>query len=201
MARTPREDAEAWGTSHRVDEHVHVGGYLAAARPAHVRARGITHILKLFADDPSYPGGQHRHPGIDYLVVAADDVPGYPLDRHFVACLAFLQKAVRARGQVLVHCHQGISRAPTIAVLHLIVNRGLTLPQAWGIVKTRRPMANPNPGFRALLINIDVRVRRLRAGKKGVGRTGPGPASPASGRPRTPSSPGRTPGGSGRRSC
>jgi predicted protein tyrosine phosphatase len=176
MARTPREDAEAWGTSHRVDEYVHVGGYLAAAHPAHVRARGITHILKLFADDPSYPGGQHRHPGVEYLVVAADDAPGYPLERHFVACLAFFQKAVRARGQILLHCHMGISRAPTIAMLYLIVLRGFALPQAWRLVKSRRPMANPNPGFLAILVDVDARVRRLRAEKKRGRPPGPGPA-------------------------
>jgi predicted protein tyrosine phosphatase len=170
MARTPQEDAEAWETSHRIDEHVHVGGYLAAARPAHMRARGITHIIKLFADDPGYPGGRHRHPGIKYLVVEADDVPGYPLDRHFVTCLAFLQKAIRMDGQILIHCHQGISRAPTIAMLYLIVLRGHTLPRAWRLVKGQRPMANPNPYFRGLLVDVDRRLRRLRDLRKRTAR-------------------------------
>lgn len=150
-------------SSARVDEHVHIGGYLAAADPEHVRARGITHILKLFADDASYPGGSHRHPGVEYLVIGAEDRPDYPLDRHFVDCLQFVQKAVRGRGQVLVHCHAGVSRSATVVLLHLMVNSGMSLSGAWGVLKTRRAAANPNPGFWRILQDIDNRAQRFRS--------------------------------------
>ena len=69
-------------TTTRVDETVHIGGFLAAADPDHVRRRGFTHILKLFPDTLSYAGGYHRHPGVEYLVVDARDEPDYPLGGH-----------------------------------------------------------------------------------------------------------------------
>lgn len=156
---------ECWTTSHPIDPHVWVGGYLAAASPAHVRARGVTHVLKLFADDPSYPGGRARHAGVEYLVVGAEDAPDYPLHRHFPACLSFLRDAVGRGGKVLIHCHAGVSRAPTIAVLYLMVLRGLPLADAWRRVKSARPMARPNPGFQALLVGVAARRSRRPSGR------------------------------------
>jgi predicted protein tyrosine phosphatase len=150
------------GTTTRVDAHVHIGGYLAAADPAHVEARGFTHILKLFADDPSYAGGAHRHPGVAYMVVDADDLPGYPLDRHFAGCLRFVQGAVRDGGQVLVHCHAGVSRSSTIVLLHLMINTGLPLHEAYSQLKAARPVVSPNRGFWAMLAAVDERSRRFR---------------------------------------
>src|SRR5271166_4066704 len=67
------------GSADRVDPNVFIGGYLAAADPAFVRREGITRIVKLFADDPSFAGGRVRHPGVAYLVVDAEDVPGYDI--------------------------------------------------------------------------------------------------------------------------
>ncbi len=150
------------GSAAPVDEHVHIGGYAAAADPARARREGYTHVLKLFADDPSYPGGSHRHPGLEYLVVGAADEPDFPLDRHFAECLRFIQRAIGAGGKVLVHCHAGVSRSATIVLLHLMINRGLSLAEAWAHLKAARPVANPNPGFWALLDDVDRRAARIR---------------------------------------
>lgn len=150
------------GTTTRVDENVHIGGYLAAADPAYVKAQGYTHILKLFPDDSTYAGGTHRHPGVTYKVVDADDLPEYPLDQHFAECLQFVQGAVRDGGQILVHCHAGVSRSSTIVLLHLMINTGLPLREAYALLKAARPVVNPNRGFRAMLEAIDRRALRFR---------------------------------------
>jgi protein-tyrosine phosphatase len=187
MAALAREELAALrrqtcGTTTRVDENVHIGGYLAAADPAYVEARGYTHILKLFPDDPSYRGGTHRHPGVQYKVVDADDLPDYPLDRHFAECLQFIQKAIRENGQVLVHCHAGVSRSSTIVILHLMINTGLPLSAAYARLKAARPVINPNPGFWDLLVGIDRRASRFRL----EGRAPPRPnLTPAPRPPRT----------------
>lgn len=164
MAASARRDAveKAFRSTARVDENVHIGGYLAAADPAHVRRQGYTHILKLFPDDKTYAGGYHRHPDVEYLVVGADDVPDYPLDQHFAECLRFIQKAIREKGVILVHCHAGVSRSATIVLLHLMINSGLTLDEGWAILKKARPIANPNPGFRAHLEAVNRRATRFR---------------------------------------
>lgn len=150
------------GTTTRVDENVYIGGYLAAADADHVREKRFSHILKLFPDDESYPGGYHRHEGVEYFVVEAEDAPDYPLDRHFARCLQFIQGVVREKKRVLVHCHAGVSRSSTIVLLHLMINNGLTLPEAWTHLKRARPVVNPNKGFWGMLVDVNERATRFR---------------------------------------
>lgn len=154
--------ARCAGSISRVDDNVYIGGYLAAASPVYAKRVGFTHILKLFEDDPSYSGGEHRHPGVTYLVVKADDVPEYPLGDHFQECLEFIQQAIRANGKILVHCHMGISRSATIVLLHLMINCGHSLDESLKILREKRPVVNPNPGFWEKLKEIDSRARRFR---------------------------------------
>jgi dual specificity phosphatase 12 len=146
-------------TASRVDENVHIGGYLAAADPAYVRAQKYTHILKLFSDDPSCP----RHPGILYMVIGAHDAPDYPLYSHFIECNRFIQTAIRAGGQVLVHGHAGVSRAATIVAIHLMINKGLPLMEAYCRLKSVRPVIRPNSGFWAHLVIVDRAIDRTPA--------------------------------------
>jgi len=154
---------EAAATAHRVDSHVYIGGYLAAADADYVRREGFARILKLFADTPEYPGGRHRHPGVTYKVVEAEDRADYPLDVHFADCLEFIQDGIRRGEKTLVHCHAGVSRSGTIVLLHLMVNRGLDLDRALSLLRGRRPVVNPNPGFWLMLRGVEARALALRA--------------------------------------
>jgi predicted protein tyrosine phosphatase len=153
---------ERCGTIARVDEDIYIGGYLAAANPAHINSLKVTHILKLFPDDKTYKGGYHRHAGVKYLVVDADDLPDYPLDKHFAQCLEFIQDGIRKKGRVLVHCHAGVSRSATIVILHLMINAGKSLEEAWAHLKKVRPVAHPNEGFWGKLQDVDRRATRFR---------------------------------------
>jgi atypical dual specificity phosphatase len=146
-------------TAARVDPFVDVGGAGAAADPAFVRARGYTHILSLA------PGGR-EHPGVRRLVIPAADAPDYPLGLDFAACFAFIRDAVRRRGRVLVHCQAGISRSPTVVAAYLVAERGLRLDEAFAQVRRARPMARPNPGFWAILEDLD---RACAAARKNGG--------------------------------
>jgi predicted protein tyrosine phosphatase len=154
--------AQCAGSVTQVDDNVFIGGYLAAANPTLVKRKGFTHILKLFKDDDSYPGGKHEHPGVVYMVVDADDTENYPLENDFCKCLEFVQEAVRKKGKILVHCHMGVSRSATIVLLHLMVNCGHTLDHSIGFLREKRPVVRPNPRFWAKLVNADERIRRFR---------------------------------------
>lgn len=150
------------GTLSVVDDDVLIGGYVAAADPAKVKRHRVTHILKLFEDDHGYKGGYHRHPGVKYLVVGADDTPEFALDDHFHVCIKFIQEAIREGGTVLVHCHAGVSRSATIVLLHRMINHGERLGVAMRHLRSRRPFVQPNEGFWGQLQDVDVRIAKLR---------------------------------------
>eukprot|EP00088_Acartia_fossae_P041529 TRINITY_DN43440_c0_g1_i11.p1 TRINITY_DN43440_c0_g1~~TRINITY_DN43440_c0_g1_i11.p1 ORF type:complete len:204 (-),score=14.94 TRINITY_DN43440_c0_g1_i11:250-828(-) len=55
----------------------------------------------------------------------------------------------------IVHCNAGVSRSATIVIGYLMLREGSTFHQAFQLVKSRRPMINPNPGFLHQLRNLD----------------------------------------------
>jgi predicted protein tyrosine phosphatase len=149
------------GTASRVDAHVYISGYLVAADPRFVRQAGITRIVKLFADDPGYPGGATRLPGVKYLVLPFEDSPDYDIRAGAAEAVRFIQDGVRANEIVLVHCHAGVSRSATVVLLYMMITRGFVLDTAMARLRLVRPFIRPNAGFMEHLRATDARLKRL----------------------------------------
>jgi len=157
--------SESWAANSisQVDGNIFISGYLAAADPGVIRGNGITRIVKMFADDTSYPGGWHRHPNVRYHVVAAEDVADYDIRREVSSAIRFILAGVQNGERILIHCHMGISRSSTIVLMYLMINRGYTLDQALRHLRGIRSIVNPNPGFMRELRSVDAAMRRIRA--------------------------------------
>ncbi|MBA0651462.1 hypothetical protein Goklo_018786 [Gossypium klotzschianum] len=69
------------------------------------------------------------------------------LSQYFDECFNFIDEAKREGGGVLVHCFVGKSRSVTIVVAYLMKKHGMSLSQALEHVRSKRPLASPNPGF------------------------------------------------------
>ncbi len=161
--RHSRDGGRAADTAHRVDGEVFIGGYKAAADADFVRRMGFTRIAKMFADDASYPGGRHRHPGVRYFVAAAEDLPGYDIRADAVAAARFVHEGVAAGERVLVHCHAGISRSATVVLLWLMTRPSdrLDLAAALALLRRARPFVRPNDGFMRHLRATNRRIAAL----------------------------------------
>jgi len=53
-------------------------------------------------------------------------------------------QVVESGGKVYVHCASGVGRAPTMAAAYL-VSTGLSLDEAWTLIRKTRPFVNPTP--------------------------------------------------------
>lgn len=151
-------------TADQVDANVFIGGYIAASDPNYIHRMGVTRIVKMFGDDKSYPGGYHRHRGVAYAVFPALDVPDYDIRSDAVNALRFIKEGLDADERILVHCHAGVSRSSTVVLLYLMLLRGYDLDAALGLLRSVRPIVNPNAGFMRHLRATDASLRRLRAG-------------------------------------
>ncbi len=86
-----------------------------------------------------------------YLRVDVDDYPTESLVDHFGRALDFKSSA---KGPVLVHCAQGVSRSAALVIALLMLEKGLTLQQSLTLVHSRRDIISPNQGFLEQLTQV-----------------------------------------------
>jgi predicted protein tyrosine phosphatase len=106
--------------------------------------------------DPEYPSN------CKYKIVNIDDWHEEDLSQHFHECFSFIEDGMQNGGCVLVHCLAGISRSPAIVIGYLMYKDGLTLDEAYNIVKEKRPLIGPNSGFLDQLTQLEIELRERR---------------------------------------
>ena len=115
----------------------------------------ITHIITtILAVEPMYPDD------FSYMNLHARDITNENLLQHFDKCYNFIEDALSSNGRVLIHCSYGISRSSTIVISYLIKKYKMTYHQAIDLVKSKRPVIEPNDGFKRQLISYDLLNRQ-----------------------------------------
>jgi len=120
-------------------------GSVEAANNCHLlQTKGITHVLTL----------GHRpvttSPDLVYRTVQVMDNPLTNIILIFDECFDFIDQAFSSGG-VLVHCHLGQSRSPTVILAYLMNRFGRTLSEAWERIGLIRSCIWPNIGFKLQL--------------------------------------------------
>ncbi|KAL8599013.1 hypothetical protein ACOMHN_006822 [Nucella lapillus] len=94
------------------------------------------------------------------LNLAVDDIEWENIEQHFTDINAFIN-GWRQRGKrVLVVSYHGRSRAPAVAVQHLMTHYRIPLQRALAHVRARRLQTRINPGFLKALQRVESRVAK-----------------------------------------
>jgi protein-tyrosine phosphatase len=103
-----------------------------------------------------------------YLRVAVPDVESTDLQRHFSKVNDFITTARTAGGRTLVHCSAGMSRSVSLALAYLISVEGMSLIDAYRLIKSKRSIVAPNPSFMRQLTEYEG-TERQRTGNLTTG--------------------------------
>ena len=60
--------------------------------------------------------------------------------------------------RILFHCYAGISRSSSVAIAYLMIIHNLSLHKALELVKSKRQIVNPNPGFLNALQQFEQKI-------------------------------------------
>lgn len=138
------------------------GLYLSNAHAAGdrevLRRLNITHVLTIEAH--RLPKSTFEDTNISTLFIRAYDTPQTHILPYFPMANSFIDEGLQ-KGNVLVHCHFGVSRSATLVIAYIMEKYRLTFEQAFTYVRARRRFINPNPGFVSQLrdyqrMNYDV---------------------------------------------
>jgi hypothetical protein len=161
----------------QVTPSLFISGIQGSQNFKQLRALGITHVVKVFADDGTASIPYTKDPNLRYLVIPSLDTPSdavLPARAH--EAVQFINEAIASGGKVLVHCYAGVSRSATVVLLWMMLTptntrmweptgtsggsttRGMTLDYAYKVLQRTRPIIRPNAGFMEFLRKIDAEV-------------------------------------------
>jgi dual specificity phosphatase 3 len=125
-------------------------------------ACGLTHIVDVRIEWSDQEWVANARPALRYLHVGLDDmgqrVPGWWFDEAVGAVLESLEES---KSVVLVHCHMGINRGPSLAYAVLLA-QGVDPVDALEAIRSVRPIAYMSYAEDALRWHLD----RTRAGRR-----------------------------------
>jgi len=98
---------------YQVSDHLFISSYRAAKKLKRLSKKGITAIVNLMEKNKYDP-----RPQFSYLHVALKDRNYIPHDK-LQAIMDFIEEETK-KGNVLVHCHSGISRSGGIIIARLL---------------------------------------------------------------------------------
>jgi len=134
-----------------------LGPYAAAGKSKleELQRAGITHIACVRQENeksfirPNFPEEFH------YLVVTLADNFKESIIPKVREVKTFIDECLHHGGKVLVHCNDGMSRAPSLVIGYIMQTCGLTYRAALIYVQDRRFCVQPSLGFESQLIEFE----------------------------------------------
>eukprot|EP01062_Namystynia_karyoxenos_P070182 TRINITY_DN65570_c0_g1_i1.p1 TRINITY_DN65570_c0_g1~~TRINITY_DN65570_c0_g1_i1.p1 ORF type:complete len:331 (+),score=99.60 TRINITY_DN65570_c0_g1_i1:95-994(+) len=151
------EAAALWGACKVPQAPLWVGSHSDALQLDELRSRGIGGIINVATEcenpattaqaDPRKLEPQEGGCGVTVLRLDLQDHSDAPILQQFLPAAEFAARLWERNMGVLVHCRNGISRAPTVTTAILMLQRGQTHTSACNTVQRTRAQASPNLGF------------------------------------------------------
>jgi Dual specificity phosphatase, catalytic domain len=138
----------------QVDALVFLGGQISATDRRVFDGLGIRRVLNCTDDLPC--SFQKSDRNVSYLRLPLRDEERADLGSVLREGVEFIEGGCIGSEPVLVHCERGQSRSASLVIAWLIEKRGMSFPDALGLVQRCRPVARPNPGFMQQLEWLDL---------------------------------------------
>jgi len=142
----------------KVGPHLFIGDKYASRDRELLRQLNIKTIINC-TTNPKNGGGIRNYFPSDfyYLRVPVKDSDLEDLSPYFAEACELIERSLRQKFNVLIHCQQGVSRSATIVLAYLLY-KGETLKDAYLKLKTARPIVKPKTAFLRQLVTWDKKL-------------------------------------------
>lgn len=128
---------------------VFLGPYASAGkkRLEELQSAGITHVVCVRQEVEAKLIKPNFEAELKYLVITLADTFLETLIPKARETKQFIDSCLSVGGKVLVHCNDGMSRAPALVIAYMMETYGLSFKAALDHVQQRRFCVQPNDGF------------------------------------------------------
>lgn len=118
-------------------------------------------LQHIFSPNVFLPNDEY---GISQLIMAINDTPmvAEEFSKFFVVINDLIAKRMDLGYEVLVHCHAGVSRSPTLILAYLMQSKKMTFSQAMDFLQIARPCVELNFGFHYQLQKLETEMQFLK---------------------------------------
>lgn len=141
----------------QITSHLFLGSQYNLLGLEKLKALGVTAIVNMRMHN-TYSEAVHE--GIKYLHLPTVDNTPPPLDI-LIKGAEFIDKEIKNKGIVYVHCRQGLGRGPTMAIAYFI-KTGMTYSDAYLMIKRVRIFINPRHGQIEMLKELEAYYAKRR---------------------------------------
>ncbi len=140
----------------QITDNIYTSGYLVAKDMTFLLNNKFTHVINCSRgssmespnDEIVKSQNYEKSPSIKYMPIFLRDDPGADIINCFFKAIDFIEtKNDKNNKKILIHCIEGISRAPAIIAGYLIWKQNLTTEKAIELIKSKRKCIDINLGF------------------------------------------------------
>ena len=141
----------------KITDNIYTSGYLVAKDVPFLLKNNFTHVINCSrgssmetTNDESIEANNYdKSPSIKYLPIFLRDDPGADIINCFFQTIDFIESKEEPNKpkKILIHCIEGISRAPALIAGYLMWKQNLRTENAIEFIKSRRKCVDINLGF------------------------------------------------------
>ena len=141
----------------KITDHIYTSGYLIAKDIPFLLKNNFTHVINCSRgssmetsnDEVSDANNYNKSPSIKYLPIFLRDDPGADLIKCFFQTIDFIENEDESNKtkKILIHCIEGISRAPALIAGYLMWKQNIKTENAIEFIKSKRKCIDINLGF------------------------------------------------------
>jgi protein-tyrosine phosphatase len=140
----------------QITENIFTSGYLVAKDISFLLNNNFTHVINCSRgssmespnDESAMSNNYEKSPSIRYLPIFLRDDPGADLINCFFQTIDFIESDNEKNNKkILIHCIEGISRAPALIAGYLMWKQNISTSKAIELIKSKRKCVDINLGF------------------------------------------------------
>ena len=134
----------------QISEHLYMSGYNRARDLQTLTRQHIGHVFNLSA----HKCANNFQDSVEYTSYSIRDNESFDLKSQLSLIVRQISRRIREGKKVLVHCKKGVSRAPSVIIAYLILEKNLLFQQAYDLVRSINSKIEPNFGFLTQLMSL-----------------------------------------------